>query len=292
MKAIVAEARASAYSDYVELTKPRITALVVATTLVGFYLGSAESFNFILLFHTLLGTALVASGASTLNMVLEFEADSRMKRTEGRPIPSGRLTPFQSMTFGAAISIAGILYLLIFVNPLTSLLAAITEGLYLFAYTPLKRMTSLCTIVGAVPGAIPPMMGWTAAQNNLSFPAWWLFAILFLWQLPHFLAIAWLYREDYARGGFPMLPVLDPEGVKTSCQIILETIALVIVSLVPVFLGFFGKGYFWGALILGLLFLGMGIRLAMNKSNLSARHLLLTSVIYLPLLMGLMVISW
>lgn len=292
MKAIAAEAKASVYSDYVELTKPRITLMVLATTLVGFYLGSDGPLHLVLLFHTLLGTALVASGASTLNMVLEMDADARMRRTEGRPIPSGRLTTIQSLSFGAVISVAGILYLLFFVNPLTSLLAAITEGLYLFAYTPLKRVTSLCTIVGAVPGAIPPMMGWTAVQNGLSFPAWWLFAILFLWQLPHFLAIAWLYREDYARGGFPMLPVLDPDGLKTSSQIILETIALVIVSLVPSFLGFFGKGYFWCALALGIIFLAMGIRLALTKSSSSARHLLLTSVIYLPLLLVLMVISW
>lgn len=292
MKVIAAEARPFALFDYLELTKPRITTLVVATTLVGFYLGSAGGFHFLLLFHTLLGTALVASGASTLNMVLEFDSDSRMRRTERRPIPSGRLTPLQSLSFGAVVSVLGILYLLMFVNPLTSLLAVITEGLYLFAYTPLKKVTSLCTVVGAVPGAIPPMMGWTAAQNNLSFPAWWLFAILFLWQLPHFLSIAWLYREDYARGGFPMLPVLDQEGVKTSWQIILETVALLIVSVIPAFLGFFGRGYFWGALLLGVIFVSMGIRLAVTKSNLSARHLLLTSVIYLPLLLGLMVISW
>jgi heme o synthase len=292
MKVIAAEAKPAVYSDYVELTKPRITAMVIATTLVGFYLGSEGPLRLFLLFHTLLGTALVASGASTLNMVLEFEADSRMRRTESRPIPSGRLTTTQSLSFGAVVSIVGVLYLLFFVNPLTSLLAALTEGLYLFAYTPLKRVTSLCTIVGAVPGAIPPMMGWTAAQNNLSFPAWWLFAILFLWQLPHFLAIAWLYREDYARGGFPMLPVLDPEGVKTSSQIILETVALTVVSLVPSFLGFLGKGYFWGALVLGSIFLTMGIRLALTKSSTSARQLLLTSVVYLPLLLGLMVISW
>jgi protoheme IX farnesyltransferase len=292
VKVIAAEAKVPAYADYMELTKPRITLMVIATTLVGFYLGSDGPLHFMLLFHTLLGTALVASGASTLNMVLEFDADSRMRRTLARPIPSGRLTISQSVAFGSVISILGILYLLVFVNPLTCLLAAVTEGLYLFAYTPLKRVTSLCTIVGAVPGAIPPMMGWTAVQNNLSFPAWWLFAILFLWQLPHFLAIAWLYREDYARGGFPMLPVLDPEGVKTSWQIILETIALTVVSLVPSFLGFFGKGYFWGALILGSIFLIMGIRLAWTKSSMSARQLLLTSVVYLPLLLVLMVISW
>jgi heme o synthase len=291
MKVIAAEAKLSTYSDYMELTKPRITMLVLVTTLVGFYLGSSGPFEFLLLFHTLLGTTLVASGASTLNMVLEFDADSRMKRTERRPIPSGRLSPLQSLSFGAVVSISGILYLLVFVNPLTSLLAAVTEGLYLFAYTPLKRITSLCTIVGAVPGAIPPMMGWTAVQNNLNFPAWWLFAILFLWQLPHFLAIGWLYREDYARGGFPMLPVLDPQGVRTSWQIILETIALIVVSLVPVFFGFLGKGYFWGALVLGLVFLAMGIRLGITKSSLSARHLLLTSVLYLPLLLALMVIN-
>lgn len=291
MKAIVAEAGVAAFSDYVMLTKPRITALVVATTLFGFYLASNGPVNLLLLFHALLGTALVASGASALNMVLEWDADAKMRRTENRPIPSGRMTLLQAFSFGSAISVIGIVYLWISVNLLTSLLAMITVSLYLFAYTPLKKRTYLCTIVGAVPGAIPPMMGWTAARNALDGQAWWLFAILFLWQLPHFLSIAWLYREDYARGGFPMLPVLDPVGSRTSRHIILNTMALILVTLLPLVAGGFGVFYLSGALILGVIFLLMGIRLAMTKSNLSARHLLLASVIYLPLLFTLMLID-
>jgi len=291
MKAIAAEAGMATFSDYVMLTKPRITTLVVATTLFGFYLASHGTVNFVLLFHALLGTALVASGAAALNMVLEWDADAKMRRTENRPIPSGRMTLFQALSFGSAISVIGIVYLWIFVNLLTSMLSMITVSLYLFAYTPLKRRTYLCTIVGAVPGAIPPMMGWTAARNSLDAQAWWLFAILFLWQLPHFLSIAWLYREDYARGGFPMLPVLDPVGSRTSRHIIMNTIALILVTLLPLGTGGFGSFYLIGALILGTIFLLIGIRLAFTKSNLSARHLLLASVIYLPLLFTLMLID-
>ncbi len=289
MKVAVAEAKAANFFDYVELTKPRITTLVVTTTVIGSCLASIGGLDYLLLFHTLLGTALIAAGASALNMVLEWDADGRMRRTENRPIPSGRLSIFQSLYFGTVISVAGITYLFFFVNPLTSLLSAITAGLYLFAYTPLKRRTPLCTVVGAIPGAIPPMMGWTAVRNSIDFQAWWLFAILFLWQLPHFLSIAWLYREDYARGGFPMLPVLDPKGVRTSRQIIVETFSLLGVSLVPALLGFFGFTYLIGALVLGVIFVTMGIRLAITKSSASARRLLLTSVIYLPLLMLLMI---
>ena len=289
MKAIVTAARATTFSDYVELTKPRITMLVVLTTLIGSCLASIGGIDYLLLFHTLLGTAMIAAGASCLNMVLEWDADARMRRTESRPIPSGRLSVSQAIYFGCVISACGILYLLVLVNPLTSLLATITAGLYLFAYTPLKKRTPLCTVVGAIPGAIPPMMGWTAVRNSLDFPAFWLFAILFLWQLPHFLAIAWLYREDYARGGFPMLPVVDPKGTSTSRQIIAQTFSLMGVSLVPAILGFFGSTYLIGAAILGVIFVAMGIRLAMTKSSASARRLLLTSVIYLPLLMTLMV---
>lgn len=291
MKAIIAEARVASFSDYVMLTKPRITSLVVATTLFGFYLASGGPVNLVLLFHALVGTALVASGASALNMVLEWDADAKMRRTENRPIPSGRMTLVQALSFGSAISVIGIVYLWIFVNLLTSMLAMITVSLYLFVYTPLKKRTYLCTIVGAVPGAIPPMMGWTAARNALNAEAWWLFAILFLWQLPHFLSIAWLYREDYARGGFPMLPVLDPVGSRTSRHIIMNTILLILVTLLPFATGGFGVLYLTGALIFGLMFLVMGIRLAMTKSNVSARYLLLASVIYLPLLFTLMLLD-
>lgn len=291
MKAIAAEARPAVISDFLQLTKPRITFLVVITTLIGFLMAIRGPADLFLLFNTLAGTALVAAGASALNMVLEWEADSRMRRTEMRPIPAGRLTIPSSIGFGVVISVMGIAQLLLFVNLLTSLLATVTLALYLLAYTPLKRKTSLCTLIGAVPGAIPPMMGWTAVTGSISFQAWWLFAILFLWQLPHFLSIAWLYREDYARGGFPMLPVLDPEGVRTSRHIILETIALTAVSVMPSLMGMTGATYMAGAILLGGIFLIMSLRLSRSKSHAAARRLLLTSVIYLPLLLTLMVLD-
>jgi protoheme IX farnesyltransferase len=291
MKVLAAEAKPIAVYDYIELTKPRITLMVVLTTITGFLLANPDSIAFILLVHTVVGTALIAAGASALNMVLEWESDSKMRRTERRPIPSGKLSVSQSILFGCTIAVAGVYYLLYFVNFLTCLLGIISLSLYLLAYTPLKKKTSLCTIIGAIPGAIPPVMGWTAARNSLNFEACWLFAILFLWQLPHFLAIAWLYREDYARGGFPMLPVSDQSGRRTSRQIIFQSISLVIVSLLPSMFGNFGRIYFAGAILLGAVFLFMAIRLSRTRTNVSARNLLLTSVIYLPLLMGLMVIE-
>jgi protoheme IX farnesyltransferase len=291
MKTAAASVQTFSLSDYIQLTKPRITFLVIVTTFIGFLLGSSGPIEYVLLFHTIFGTALVAAGASALNMVLEWDVDARMRRTENRPIPSGRITVIQALFFGSVLSAVGLIYLLVFVNPLTSALAAITLALYLFAYTPLKRKTSLCTVIGAVPGAIPPMMGWTAVQGSIGFQAWWLFCILFLWQLPHFLAIGWLYREDYARGGFPMLPVTDTNGIQTSRQVIINTLALIAVSLLPAFLGLSSPLYLAGALILGILFLIMGIRLSQTKSSLSARQLLLASVLYLPLLLSLLVLD-
>ena len=291
MKTAAASVQTFSLSDYIQLTKPRITFLVIVTTFIGFLLGSSGPIEYVLLFHTIFGTALVAAGASALNMVLEWDVDARMRRTENRPIPSGRITVIQALFFGSVLSAVGLIYLLVLVNPLTSALAAITLSLYLFAYTPLKRKTSLCTVIGAVPGAIPPMMGWTAVQGSIGFQAWWLFCILFLWQLPHFLAIGWLYREDYARGGFPMLPVTDTNGIQTSRQVIINTLALIAVSLLPAFLGLSSPLYLAGALILGILFLIMGIRLSQTKSSLSARQLLLASVLYLPLLLSLLVLD-
>ena len=291
MRAMLVAARNNGVPDFLQLTKPRITLLVVCTTLVGFYLGTPSAVPVVLLLHTLFGTALTAAGASALNMALEWESDSRMRRTEKRPIPAGRLSVLQSIVFGSFLCLSGALYLWFLVNPLTSVLSMITALLYLFAYTPLKKRTSLCTIIGAVPGAIPPMMGWSAVRNSLDFQAWWLFAILFLWQLPHFLSIAWLYREDYERGGFPMLPVVDKDGGHTSRQIILETVALLFITLLPVTQGIFHRWYFLGALLLGLVFLFMGFKLAQTKSAGSARRLLLTSVVYLPCLLILMMLT-
>jgi protoheme IX farnesyltransferase len=291
MRAAVAEMRAHAWADYVELTKPRITMLVVCTTLVGFVVAGPHPVSLLALLHTLLGTALVAAGASSMNMAVEWELDARMRRTESRPIPSGRISVLRASGFAAVLSLSGLLYLLAFANALAASLAAVTELLYLFAYTPLKKKTTLCTLVGAVPGAIPPMIGWAGATNRLDYQAWWLFSILFLWQIPHFLSIAWLYRADYARGGFKMLPTADPHGVITSRQILVETSALIIVSLLPSIYGAAGLLYTAGAAGLGVLFLSTGLRLARSKSNRAARMVLVSSVLYLPALLALIVLN-
>lgn len=277
--------------DFLELTKPRITLLVLITTLTGFYLGSIQSLNIFLLLNVLIGTALTAAGASALNMVLERDTDSLMRRTQNRPLPSGRLYPGEAALFGSLISSIGILYLAIGVNLLTALLAAVTLSGYLFIYTPLKKKTSLSTWIGAVPGALPTLMGWTAARGAITYDAWILFFILYLWQLPHFLSLAWLYREDYARGGFPMLPVLDPDGVLTSRQITLCCLTLLPITLVPTIMGLAGNIYFFGALTLGLIFVGFSISLAIYKSLVSAKRLFRFSVIYLPALLTLLLIN-
>jgi protoheme IX farnesyltransferase len=278
-----------ALNDYLILTKVRITALVLVTTAAGFLLASGARVDLALLAWTLLGTGLAASGAAALNQYLEREADSRMRRTAGRPIPAGRMTPARGLTVGIGLSVAGVAILVAFVNVLTGLLALATVLLYVGVYTPLKRMTPLNTIIGAIPGAIPPVMGWTAVRGEAGLPAWVLFAILFLWQLPHFLAIAWIFRDDYRLGGFPMLPVLDPDGEATGRQVALYCAALVPVSLIPTFLGLAGPIYFFGALLLGLAFLGAGLMMAVRRRGKEARRVLLASVTYLPLLLALLV---
>ncbi len=278
-------------ADALALTKPGITGLVLVTTAVGFYLGAAGTFDLPLLLHALLGTALLAGGTNALNQYAEREADGQMKRTRARPLPAGRLRPSVALAFATAISLAGAVHLAVAVNLLTALLGAAALVIYVFLYTPLKRRTSLCTIVGAVPGAIPPLMGWAAIRGELDVLAWVLFAIVFFWQLPHFLAIAWLYRQDYARAGFPMLPVLDPTGSRTARQILLYTLALVLVSLLTTVLGLTGAIYFFGALTLGLGFLALGLALAFGRGGHQARRLFLGSVIYLPVLLILMVVD-
>ncbi|HET6638455.1 MAG TPA: heme o synthase [Gemmatimonadota bacterium] len=278
-------------SDYLILTKVRITALVLVTAATGFLLGSRDGLDLPLLGWTLLGTGLAASGAAALNQVLERGVDARMRRTAGRPIPAGRMSAPHGLIVGIALSLAGVAVLAAFVNFLTAGLGLLTVLLYVGVYTPLKRMTTLNTIVGAVPGAIPPVMGWTAAAGSLGLPAGILFAILFLWQLPHFLAIAWIFRDDYARGGFPMLPVIDPDGLTTGHQVALYCAALVPVSLLPTFLGLTGPIYFFGALVLGLGFLAFGLRMARNRRGREARGVLLASVTYLPLLLALLVLD-
>lgn len=278
----------SRIADYAELTKPRITLMVVLTTAAGYYLGAQGSFDLVVLLHALLGTGVIASAASALNQVLERDSDARMLRTRHRPLPAGRMEVSAALGFGLVLTVLGTLYLAVAVNVLTAVVGAATLALYVLVYTPMKRRSSLCTIVGAVPGALPPVMGWTAATGTLNAEAWVLFAILFFWQLPHFLAIAWNYREDYARGLQPMLSVEDPHGGSTARQIVLYCMALLPVSLAPSLVSLTGSLYFYGAFVLGIAYLAAGIHAARERSHASAGLLLRVSVIYLPALLGLM----
>jgi protoheme IX farnesyltransferase len=247
--------------------------------------------NYLTFTHAMIGIALLSSGIATLNQFIERDLDGLMRRTESRPLPSGRLLPSEALWFGIALTVTAELYLALSVNMLTAVLGMTVIAGYLFMYTPLKTRTSLSTAVGAFPGAMPPLMGWAAARGEIDIAAWVLFAILFLWQFPHFLAIAWMYREDYGRAGIRMLPVVEPDGRVTGQQIILYALMLVPVSLLPWFLGISGRFYLFAALILGLLFLASSIRAAFSTSNHHARQLLLASVLYLPLLFGVMVLN-
>ncbi|PYU88687.1 MAG: protoheme IX farnesyltransferase [Acidobacteria bacterium] len=278
-------------ADFLELTKPRITLLVLATTMVGFYLAAPASIPLALLSHTLLGIGLVAGGASALNMWLERRPDSLMRRTAGRPLPSGRLQSGHALSFALVLSGAGLVYLFLWVNHLTSALAVITLLTYLFLYTPLKTRTWLCTLVGAVPGALPPILGWIAATGKISLGGILLFVIVFLWQLPHFYAIGWMYREDYARAGFPMLPVIDTTGRRTGWQASAYILALILVTLLPTAAGLAGFLYLAGAVLSGICFLVCGVLFARLRDFVSARRLFVVSVFYLPLLMALLVID-
>jgi protoheme IX farnesyltransferase len=279
-------ARKSVWAD---LVKARLTTLVVLTTAAGFYSGWHGAMNWALLLHTIVGTALVACGASALNQLLEKDFDARMRRTENRPLPSGRLTPDAVLIIGGALSAVGLSYLAIAVNLLTAVLGALTLVSYVWIYTPLKRVTTLNTAIGAIPGALPPLMGWTAATGQISGGGWALFAILFFWQLPHFLAIAWIYREDYARGGFAMLPVVDPDGRRTSSQALSHTLGLLPVSLSPFIFKLAGPVYLAAALILGAVFVAAAIRFAREMTVARARTLFFVSIIYLPLLFSALV---
>ncbi len=273
--------------DFVELTKPRITFLVLITTLVGFYMGSRDGMNFVLLFHTILGTALVAGGASALNQYFERELDARMVRTRNRPLPNGRLTPNEALIFSALISFAGILYLMYFVNILTGGIGAATLAGYILVYTPLKTRTTLCTLIGAFPGAAPPLMGWTAARGEIDAIALSIFAILFLWQMPHFFAISWIFTEDYKRAGFSM----HGSGGSTGRQIILFCCALIPVSILPTIFGLTGMMYLLGAMLLGFVYLGYGFAVALFRSSTHAQRLLRISILYLPALLVLMMLD-
>jgi protoheme IX farnesyltransferase len=272
-----------------ELFKARLTFLVLLTTAVGFYVGYPRGIDYGLLLNTLIATGLVASGAAALNQYLERDLDAKMVRTENRPIPAGRISADTALIIGGLSAGIGLIYLALAVNLLTSVLGAVTLGSYLFVYTPLKRVTPLNTVIGAIPGAVPPLMGWTAARGEISVEGWSLFAILFFWQLPHFLAIAWLYRDDYARAGFAMLPVVDPEGVRTGRQAVSHTLGLLTMSLCPALLGLAGWVYLVSALVLGTLFLGCAVQFSTRLTHASARRLFFASILYLPLLLALMV---
>jgi protoheme IX farnesyltransferase len=269
--------------DYLALTKPRLTALVTATACVGFFLGAdTAGVDWVLLAHTMIGVAMASGGASALNQLWEMRLDAMMQRTESRPLPSGRLSPASAFGFGTLLSIGGIGHLAFWVGWLPSALAGATIAAYLFVYTPLKTRTYLCTVIGAIPGALPPLIGWTGAGGELTMAAWVLFAILFFWQVPHFYAIARLYRDDYARAGFPMLPVIDPSGRRTGRQIVLFLAALAPATLAPAWMGLAGGFYAAAAILLGVTLLFYGIRLAVAPSALHARGLFRATLVYLP----------
>src|SRR5881396_2724935 len=275
------------FADLMELTKPRITFLVLVTTAVGFYMGSSDGVNFLLMFHAIVGTALIASGASALNQYVERHLDARMVRTRNRPLPDGRLQTNEALAFSVAISAGGVAYLLYFVNALTALLGLVTLAGYILVYTPLKTRTALCTLIGAFPGAAPPVMGWTAARGEIDAVALSLFAILFLWQMPHFFAISWIFTEDYTRAGFSM----HMSGESTGRQIIFFCCALIPVSILPTLFGLTGMTYFVGAVLLGFIYLGYGFAVALFRSNTHAHRLLRVSVLYLPALLVRMMVD-
>ncbi|MBK9215943.1 MAG: protoheme IX farnesyltransferase [Chloracidobacterium sp.] len=274
---------------YIELTKPRIAFLLVLTSAAGFYLGSLGAFDWVLFANSMIAIALLAFGVATLNQYWERDLDGLMRRTAERPLPTRTITPAEALVFGILQCVLAEIYLLVAVNEITALLGLAVIVGYVFVYTPLKTRTSISTAVGAIPGALPPLMGWTAATGEISMMAWALFAMQYLWQFPHFLAIAWLYRDEYAKAGILMLPVVEPAGRITARQIILYTIMLVPVSLAPFFFGVSGMVFLIGAAALGVAFLVISIRAAIARTNAQARFLLLASVIYLPLLFILMV---
>lgn len=276
---------------YLELTKPRIATMIVLIAAAGFYLGSASGFDYTKFFYSLAGIALLSSGIATLNQFIERDLDKMMQRTTRRPLPANRIQARSALLFGLGLTVLGEVVLFVLVNPLTALLGLLTAIGYVLLYTPLKTRTSLSTWLGAFPGAVPPLIGFAAAQNRLPLLAWVLFAIQFLWQFPHFLAIAWMYREDYARAEVKMLPVTEPTGIVAGIQIVLYALLLVPVSLLPVWLGVGGRFYFYGALVLGSVYCWSSIVAALSSSRDDARRLLLVSVIYLPLLFTLLVVG-
>ncbi len=276
-------------ADWVTLTKPRLNLLVLITTLAGLYLAEPRGVSSSLLLHTLVGSALIAGGAAALNQVMERATDGLMRRTRARPLPAGRLGAFEGSAVGAVLSLLGLVELAFFTNATATTVAAVTLASYVFLYTPLKTRTSLATLIGAVPGALPPVIGWTAATGVVSGPALVLFGIVFLWQMPHFLAIAWMYRDDYANAGIPLLPVLEPDGRRTGNQALLYAAVLWPVSLLPAIVGLAGLPYSTVATVLGFLYIGLSVRFAQERSHATARRLFLFSIVYLALLLGALV---
>lgn len=279
----------SRMSDYLQLTKPRLNLLVVFTTGASYWLGVAGHVAPLTLLHAVMGTALVASGSAVFNQLYEPDVDALMSRTRLRPLPDGRISPWRAFLFGMALSALGLAQLAFGVNYLSALVAYATLVTYVVWYTPMKRRTSLATVIGAIPGALPPVIGWAAATNTLSREAWLLFAIVFLWQMPHFLSLAWLFREEYERAGFPVLPVIEPTGKSTARQTVMYTAALIPVSLAPALTGLAGPLYFAVALVLGLGFLLLAARFARDLHRRTARQLFLGSLIYLPLIWMFMI---
>jgi protoheme IX farnesyltransferase len=277
--------------DFVALTKPRLNLLVVATSAAGYYLGEPGPLNAVKMIETVIGTALVASGAAVLNQVYERDTDRLMRRTRTRPLPDGRVSVREARVFGVLLSALGLGLLAATSNLLATFLALVTLVVYVIIYTPMKRWSSLSTLVGAIPGALPPLIGWAAASGSLALAGWSLFGIVFLWQIPHFLAIAWMYRDDYRNAGFPMLPVIEADGRRTGQQALLYAIALIPMSLLPAYLGLAGWLYFFTSLALGFAMLGLAARFAMARSDGSARALFFGSITYLPLLWLAMIVD-
>ena len=284
-------ARSGFIRDLVELVKARLTLLVLLTTAVGFYLGADSPINFAALLHTVFGTAAAAAGAAALNQWWEYKLDALMHRTRSRPVPAGRMRPRDAVILGTALSIFGVIYLAFVCNALSAALAAITIITYIFAYTPLKRVSTFNTALGAVPGALPPMIGWAAARGTLNAGAWMLFAILFFWQLPHFFAIAWMYRDDYARAGFQMISSDDRTGERSASQSVFFCMLLFVVAGLPAFLGIATVFYLLAELVLGGVFIAVAMRFLKTRATSDARRLFITSIIYLPLLLGALVLS-
>jgi protoheme IX farnesyltransferase len=292
VQAISIDRRSSnALADYVSLAKPRLNVLVVATSAAGYYLGAPDGPALGPMAATLAGTALVAGGAAALNQVQERDTDRLMRRTRLRPLPDGRVAPEDARMFGFVLSALGVVTLALEANVLAALLAVATLVIYVAVYTPMKKRSTLSTLVGAVPGALPALIGWSAARDAATLPGWVLFAIVFLWQIPHFMAIAWMYRDDYAKAGFPLLPVVEPDGRRTGRQAVLYTAALVPASLLPTLWGVSGVAYLWIALALGLGLLALALRFAVRRTDGAARALFFASITYLPLLWAAMILA-